>query len=500
MKINLPTSIGGLNLRNSLDTMPIQDSIQQDNIIPDVGSDRVRKGFVAISRPEGQSEYGALNLMTYNFGTREELLSATDTTIYLQDINAQTRTELATGFTSADWQKASFTDGAGNISVFLANGANTVQRVYDDAGTLKVEDATYTGAPSNPLENPLAYKNRMYFVEKNTFNIYYGGVDSIGGALTAFPTSAIFNDGGYITHIANWTQDAGSGNNNLFAIFTSEGEVAIYNGSNPATDFSILGVYKISRPIGKRCTQKLGGDLIVITEQGFLPLSQVLNADRSNRVEVSDKVNDIVKDKDFTLNWSIHWFSQEGWLMINLPSPSTQYAYEQMILNYKTGAWCRFVGMDALNWAILNDKIFFCNEEGIFQANNGYKDDGNPIRWFLQKSYNNFNDATSVKQITRLKIRDNSQGQLTIGKRMGVDFQLEALSFATDREVGDVSLWDIAKWDESFWSEEAAINQFKSSVYSRPGNFISIGLFGEVENEYRIYSTEVIYKTGTGDV
>jgi hypothetical protein len=500
MKINLPTSIGGLNLRDSFDNMPMQDAIQMDNVIPDVNSDKVRSGCTAISRPEGESEYGALNLMTYNFGLRQELLSATDDTIYLQNLADFTREELATGFSSADWKQASFTDGAGNVSVFLANGFDTPQRVYESTGDIVVEDATYTGLPTQPLESPMGYKNRMYFVEKNTFNIWYGGVDSIGGALSEFPVSAVFSDGGYIANIANWTQDAGDGTNNLFAIFSTEGEVAIYSGSNPATDFSIIGVYKIARPIGKRCTQKLAGDLIVITEQGFMPLSNVLNADQSSRVAISDKINKIVDDKDINSNWSIHWYSKEGWLLINIPSTDTGYQYEQVVLNYKTGAWCRFVGLDSLHWAILGNNIYFCNESGIFKANDGNEDDGEPIRWFVQKAYNNFNDSTVVKQVTRLKIRDNSQGQLTLGKRIGVDFSLSPLSYATDRESGEVTYWDEAKWDTSFWSQENQINQFKSSIISRAGNFISIGLFGETTNNYEIYSTEVNYNVGNGDV
>lgn len=498
MKTNLPTSIGGLNLRDSLDSMSQQDTIQQDNVIPDVASDKVRRGYVTVSNPDGEEQYGALNLIGYRFGTREELLSSTDSTIYLQNQD-QTRTELKTGFTNSDWKQNSFTDGAGNVSVFIANGTDIPQRIYDNAGTITVEDVAFTGLPTEPLESPMSFKNRLYFVEKNSFNIYYGGVDSIGGALAEFPTSAIFNDGGYIKTIANWTQDAGTGNKNLFTIITSEGEVAIYTGSDPAVDFSLLGVYKISRPVGIRCTLKLGGDLVVITEQGFFPLSSILNQDRSNKVEISDKINKVVEGKDFTKNWSIHWYSSEGLVLINSPSESSAFDYEQYVLNIKTNGWCRFVGVDALNWLVLGEKIYFCNETGIYQGNVGTTDDGAPIKWFQQKAYNQFN-TYDLKQILELKIRDNSQGSVIIGKRVNVDFDTGTSSFSTERPSGQISLWDESLWDVAQWSEESAVRQFKTTVFSRPANFISIGLFGETSQPFELYSTEVNYVVGNGYV
>lgn len=496
MKLNVPISSGGLNLRDALDNMPANDTIQQDNIISDVNADRVRTGFIDISKKEGDPDYGAYNLLGFNEEGKEAILSCDTGVIYKQETD-YSRTLLKAGLSSDDWLQSSFTDAAGNISVFIANGIDTPQRIYDNVGTLTVATAGYTFGVVTNLDCPLAFKNRMYFFKKDTFKIYYGGVDAIAGAITEFNTSAIFGLGGSIMRIDNWTQDAGDGNDNQFVIITTEGEVAVYQGSSPA-DWSLKGVYRISRPIGKRCALRFGGDLIIVTEQGFLPLSLVLSNDRANRVNVSDKINPIVQGKDFTKNWSIHWYSKEGWILINAPS-TTQYQYEQYCYNSKTGAWCRFVGMDALNWLVQNDSIYFCNQNGVYKANEGNSDNGLEIKFYKQQAYTQF-DIADIKQVLRLKVRDNTKGRLSIGKRLGVDFKLFQETQVEISTTGISSLWDVAKWDESFWSSENAIEQYKVSSVSRPGNYISIGILGNTIYPFEMYSTEVLLKVGNGEV
>lgn len=501
MRVTIPTAQGGLNLIDKLDQMGIEYSFQLDNIIPEETSDRVRNGS------EKLSERATQTLIGFNVVPNEAVLGADSESIYEIDLGDGTTTDLNTGFTSSDWIQAFFTDGSGSGNVFVCNGSDTPQRIYND-GTLKCEDFTFTvptgsgsGLDLDDLNYTLNFKNRMYFVEKETFNLYYGDVQAISGELTQFSVAGFVKGGGSISAIANWTQDAGTGVSNLLTIFTTEGEVLVYQGTSPeAADWALVGNYRISRPIGNRFLENLGGDLVVITEQGYLPLSVVLNQDRANRVQISDKINPIVKGKSTTLNWSIHWYSKEGWLLVSAPSSTSRYKYEQHIYNTQTGAWCRFVGMDGWNWLAQGDRLLFCNNAGVYEANVGTSDDGKAITYVNQRAYSKLN-GEKVKQ--PLRVTPNYQslgGTLDSNVRYGIDFKIGVKQQLLNQGSGNSSFWDESIWDESFWSDENLVERFKSTTYSNTGEYISLGLFGETSTDLEFYSIELLYRGGNGDI
>lgn len=488
MKINIPSSQGGLNLKDSLDAMDPRYAIQMDNIIPDTNRDVLRNGYVSIS------ETGASCLMAHKEKGYETLLCADDGVIY-SVVDGELE-EIADDFSGDAWQYTSFTDGSGRVNTILTNGIDNVQRLYVDNATLTLASA-YNSATN--LICPCAFKSRMYFAVKNTLTIKYSDSQAISGDLGTADLGSLFKLGGSIVAIANWTQDAGAGMDDLLCIFTSEGEVVVYGGTSPeAEDWGMQGVFQISKPIGINCTCKIGGDLAVITQGGYFPLSAVLSQDRANRCEISDKINPIVMGKDFTKNWMPLWYAKKGWLMINAPSENTGFEYEQHVLNSKTGGWCRFVGWDALSWVKLNDDIFFCNGNGIFQADKGETDNGEKITYYLQKAYTTC-DIPDIKQVLFVKERNKTLGQAQIGTRIGVDFVLEDEYAHLVPVVGTNAYWDVSLWDVSFWSSERSITQVKSPIFSNYGDFISIGILGQSENSLEFYGLEAKIKVGKGD-
>lgn len=490
MKINIPSSQGGLNLKDSLDNMLPQYAIQMDNVIPDTNRDVLRNGFVSVNTN------GANCLMVHREQGYNALLCAKDDKIY--QVDGENLVQLGSGFATDQWQYVSFTDGGGTVNTILTNGsaADNVQRIYV-SGTSYTLASAYNSATN--LISPCVFKNRVYFAVKNSMTVKYSGSQAIAGNLTDLDLGSMFKLGGRIVNIANWTQDAGLGMDDLLCIFTSEGEVAVYSGTSPeATDWNLKGIFRISKPIGINCTCQIGGDLVVITQGGYFPLSAVLSQDRANKCEISDKINPIVLGKDYTKNWLIVWYAKKGWLMINAPSNDTGYAYEQHVLNSKTGGWCRFVAMDALSWAELDDNLYFCNAGGIFQADKGTTDNGEKITYYVQKAYTHF-DIPEIKQVLLVKERNNIAGQEYIGTRIGVDFKLLDQHARMVPIEGTQTYWDVSLWDVSFWSTENLVTQLKSPIFSTFGNFISVGVLGQTNKSLEFYGLEAKIKVGTGD-
>ena len=484
---DLSSSYGGLNVADALDNMQPQYAIQMDNIIPDVDGDRVRKGYIK------KLSTATSVLIPILRGNTKKLIGA-----HVQDLTVYNNFQVEsskTGFSSDNWTYADFTDGSGAVHTILANGSDTPQ---DYTSSLSDVGYTLTGFPS--LDCPLAFKNRLYFISGD-WSIAYSGVQSISGNLTSFEMGSYFKKGGKLLSIANWTQDAGNGADDLFVLISTEGEVLIYTGTSPESDdWRMIGTFSIAKPVGKRCWAQLGADLILITQRGYFPLSSVLSDLRANRALLNQKIDGITQGRDFTKRWEIHYRPSTNWLIVNVPSDTGIYSYEQHICNLNTNAWCRFVGMDANSWAVLGDELYFCNGQGIFQADTGTTDEGANITFCLQKAYNNFGTPLK-KQLMRVVPHYYSTTDETIYKKILSDFGNGKNRVFVHRENSGISTyWDTAIWDESFWSDEINVHSTRGSVTSKVGNYISVGYYGRVRNEFIIYSTGLIIKQATGHI
>ena len=119
-------------------------------------------------------------------------------------------------------------------------------------------------------------------------------VASVAGTVATFDLASIAQKGGSLQAIGTWTRDGGDGSDDLAVFLTSEGEAIVYAGTNPgsADAWNLVGVFNIGRPIGRRCVEKVGADLIVTTENGFLPLSKILPLGLSApSAAISDKIS-----------------------------------------------------------------------------------------------------------------------------------------------------------------------------------------------------------------
>jgi hypothetical protein len=485
---SLTSSFGGLNVADPLDNMGSQYAIQMDNIIPDADADRVRKGFVQ------KTQEPISCLIPILRGSEKKLIGAHLQDLFVYDENFEVK-ETKTDFSNDNWTYADFTDGAGAIHTILTNGYDKPQEY-----TTELKDVEYNLDGFDKLDCPLSFKNRLYFINGD-WSICYSGVQSIAGNLTSFEVGSYFKKGGRLLTLANWTQDAGSGSDDLLVLISTEGEVLIYSGLSPEADnWNMIGSFTIPKPVGKHCCEQLGGDVVIITQKGYFPLSNVLNNLRANRSGISEKVDGITKNRDYTKRWEIHYRPSSNWLIVNVPTQSGIYAYEQHILNLNTNAWCRFVGMDANSWAVLGDDLYFCNGKGIFQADTGTTDNGSNIIFVLKKAYSNFGTPLK-KQLMRVVPNYYSASDEVIYKKISVDFKDGKNRIFVQKSMNDVSTyWDEEYWDEAFWSDEYNVYSVRGSVSSRAGNYISVGYYGRVRNDFAIYSSGLILKQGNGHI
>ena len=263
-----------------------------------------------------------------------------------------------------------------NEALTSAGGAATANGASASGSSI-----TVTGISTSDLTQVWLHKARLFFVERNSLSAWYLPAASIGGSATELPLGAIFKRGGTLMFGASWSLDSGAGLDDVCIFVTSNGEIAVYEGSDPssASDWSLAGVYEISRPLNKHSFFKAGGDLAILTEDGIIPVSEALRKDRAalQAVAISFPIEDAWKtaianrSTDFPITPTL-WQSQ-ALLMIGV-SGQGGVAY---VANARTGAWCRYTGWDVRCGAVANDRLYFGTNGGkVMRGQNGGTDDG----------------------------------------------------------------------------------------------------------------------------
>ena len=162
------------------------------------------------------------------------------------------------------------------------NGMDAPKVFYIDAnGDEHISGWGFTGENLNEARiiAGAVSKEFLWFIEKGTLKVWYTETaGNIAGTLLSFDLSQISKFGGELVAVANWTIDGGTGIDDLTAFITSEGEVLVYAGSNPndAESWELKGSYKISKPIGYRCTMPYQGDIVIICQDGYFPMGKAL--------------------------------------------------------------------------------------------------------------------------------------------------------------------------------------------------------------------------------
>jgi hypothetical protein len=244
-----------------------------------------------------------------------------------------------------------------------------------------------TGTPvefGKNLSYVAKYRNRLFFVETKSMNVWYLDLDAIGGVLKKIPMSGAASLGGYILFLANWSIDAGDGIDDKLVVVTSEGEALIWTGSNPedSNNWRQEGRYFVGRPMGMNAHTQVGGDLLILTVEGIVPISQAItkSAGEMELAMISRAIKRMWREEVVLKNlfpWTIRRWDEYGGIFVTFPGGTEGNRY-CLAMNSVTGAFARAVGWDALCFVKLRADMFFGTQDGlIMQMDRTGYDDGN---------------------------------------------------------------------------------------------------------------------------
>lgn len=416
---SMPVPTGGINARDAFTDMEPSDAVSMVNVFPEASNVTVRYGS-ALSFDTGAAT--AVNtLLVWNGMTGlDKLFAARGTHIY-----NSSGSSVVASLSSDKWQWTNLENAAG-LFLVLCNGADSVRNFDGTTWTTP----SITGVTSSTLINVCQFKERLWFAQKDSLDLWYLGVQSISGAATKFPLGSVFSRGGYVIGIGSFSNDAGDGPDDYFCIASNNGEVLVYQGTDPssATTWSLVGRFMIGRPIGRRSMTRLSGDLTIITQDGVISMQAALryNRDAGQKAAITAKIQTLFSQYSQAYSGNFGWqpcvFPKTRYMIVNVPQivGMTQI---QLVMNTITGSWCQFEDLNANCWAGANDQLFYGGNDGkVYQAANGYLDQGSVINFSVQTAWQKpWGDAS--KYFTMVRPVMLSGGSVAYGIALNVDFQ-----------------------------------------------------------------------------
>lgn len=448
---SIPPPVGGWDTRSALSDMPIKNAVILDNWFPDTSKITLRRGYA--SHATGMS--GAVeSLMAYTPRTgTSKMFAGNGTSIFDVTSAGAVGAGAVTGLTNVRFQHLNMGTSGGQF-LFCCNGADQPQTYNGSAWA----NTTITGPTVTSLIWCCLHQRRLWVGEKDALVAWYGGTDSIGGAFTSFPLYGVATLGGYIMAAGTWSRDGGSGPDDYIVFLTSEGEAIVYSGIDPSASatWSLVGVFRIGVPIGRRCLIKAGSDMLAITEDGFLPMSRMLAVDRSQSeqvalsAQINSAVNDATRLYEANYGWQPILYPHGRMLIFNIPISST--LFEQYVFNTITKAPCRFTGVPAKCWELFSEVPYFGSTDGVvYKFDTGTTDGGAAIEGDMVQAFHHFGSPAQTKSFKLAELVYESDGDVSLALDLNTDYAIDAPDSTPTGTGSTAAVWGTAVWGTDVW-------------------------------------------------
>lgn len=461
----IPAPVGGWDAQSPIADMPPENAVILDNIIPRAGYVETRRGSVPWQTElTDPVETG----MVLRKSGNDKIFAAAGGSIYDVSLLGGTPVSVYSGTVNSRFQWINFANDAGTF-ILAANGA--VDPIRYNGTNWAALTITATGLTPSTLIDVMEHKGRTFWVENNSLRVWFLAPNAIQGAAGLLDLGTIFDKGGTLVCQANWTVDGGAGADDLAVWVTSEGQVAVYQGTNPAdaNDWALVGVYDIGLPLSRRSLVKYGSDLVVLTTDGVVPLSQALKLDRAqeNLVALTQKIQLAFQNAQRSYSQNFGWegalYARGALAIFNVPVVELQTSV-QFVQNVQTGAWCRFTGLNAFCWFTANDNIMFGGSDGIYKWDEGGTDKGGQITYDLKTAFNYFGSRGALKKFQMLQPILRSSSDLQPAVEVLTDFK-ESVPTAVPTVIRPSSgTWGVGEWDSAFWGANTDIRDGWTSV------------------------------------
>lgn len=438
------------------------------------------------------------------FGALEAIAVATHGEVCF----APAMTVLKNGFTSNAWSWTSYANLGVKTYTVMCNGKEGVWS-WDGtnlpAGLVKetiTAPASAAWVDPNKLSIVMAHQNFLFFADDQNLCVYYLPLQTKSGELKMLPLNAMFRRGGTVRAVYSWTIDGGAGMDDMLVIFSSNGECAIYKGTDPDSDYSLVGVFRFDSPLSKGSITQYGGDLYVMISTGMVPLSTMLKA-QNEQLGIYDRniasiFQDLASKYRNIPGWALMMDSSTNRIICNMPMGAPN-KYRQVVREMLDPSWTQWDDIPSRCWIWLGNKNYFGDDSGnLWQMSKTFLNDGGkPIQVDVQWAWSDYG-SPAFKQFKMVRPYILTDGVPAPFVDMRADYDQ-----TPPRNQPDISFtrsgskWNVSKWDTSPWAQGEITIAIWNGV-SASGRVAAPRISAAINNcSFAISGIDVIYEVGS---
>ena len=479
IKQSVPPPIGGWNTRDNIGNMPPTDAFELTNMVPDVGGVNLLRGYESWSTGmTGQIQA----VMGFDDKSVEDLVVSDSTgTLY-----RATETGAATSLFDPTTDALNPPSGNGDYSfqmfndrLIMTNGrfVPMAGRRSDDSAsqidTVDLLELTHSTVDPKSLEGVFAFKDRLFFWQRDSQDFLYLPIEQFQGALTLFPLSRVAQKGGRLVAMTSWTLDGGDGPDDLACFIMSSGEVLVYAGNDPARSsaWALVNRYKIGRPINRHAVEQFGGQVLVATDIDYVTLpGAFVKAGFQDPTKLSGAAKENVSKHKTKDGWQVIFSPSAGWLFVNAPQGGN--TFHQHVINLRTGAAFKIEGWPARVFGESAGQLYFGDTSGtVYRALTTKSNAGANIDASIKQAFSDLSSQDD-KRIDYYRVMMTADG--TIAPQTGVMYDFEAIpktrqSITLSNNLG-------ADWGDDWGTDWATPSKARFEWQSGDGKGTSVAM------------------------
>lgn len=522
----VPAPIGGINATRSLMAMAPEEAIYLFNLLPRSEGAQLREGY---------SEYANGWTGDASAQTVVPFQGSVTAEDRLWVANRQGIWNVTTAGTTAPVQDVTFADngtGAGICSfvqyitdadgswLLVCDGRNGYYVYQESTGTWS-KPTQGAGAGQINAVNPAdfsfvtVWKERVFFVERDTGYAWYLDNGSIFGTATRFNFGRNFRYGGELRTLVNWTLDGGEGLDDHLVAISGAGDITVYKGTSPV-DFGLIGAWNIGKvPAGNRISVSYGGELFLLSIGGLFPMSQLFQgaAVQNDQVYLTYKISpflrNLMKKTVDDFGWQVYLLPNDGGIAVGTP-PVPGEATVQFLYDFGTKAWgiSRDIYIaNAANWRgflyftdAVTNKLWYENGVNVDKVHLDPATDGpaKTIVFSTLSSYQSLDTPGLYKRVQFLRPIWLGGGIPVFDIQARYDFDVaEVLTAPPIAGALNSGIWDGASstWDLAVWG-----GSVKSSSNARGANglgrHVAVAMRGQAAEAVTLIGIDVIWDVG----
>lgn len=505
--------IGGLVTNTPLAAAGSQTALVLENFWPTTTGIEPRGGTKLRCTIAG----GVEALFQYRAGFNKTYFAADETNVYEfsdETLDGTTLTASISGQTNADYSALEMqTDGGSFLTI--VNGRDHAQ-IYDGTNWQQITAVSapfaVTNVATNHLSHVWSHRNRTFFIERGTMSAWYLGINSVAGAATKLPLAGVFNKGGSLLFGATWSSDSGSGMDDRCVFATDQGEFAVYSGGNPgdAADWQLNGVYDIGEPLGKNSIMQVGGDLIVATKTGLMPISAATAKDPSQlKLDALSRPVDPDWRREAILSgniggWRLIKWGSRNMAIVAPPNRDAQQGYCWAV-NLETGAWTKFTGWRIGDIYVLGNGLHYGDDRGdIYLCDVGGFDNNTAFECRACFSFDHLGSTGALKTAHAIKGTWRHRAPFAVKHTIAKDYNpsFGAASAVPISSGGDQGEWDVSLWDQGYWATNDETHQIKEKWESMSAHGevlapqVQVTSAQSFKLDCELVSVDLVYSTG----